>query len=321
MAHCLVTGGAGFIGAHLTEGLLRHGHQVRVLDNFSTGTPANVRAVHANLEAAGLPCPLEVMEGSILDQSVLATAMAGIDYVFHQAALPSVAFSLQEPLQSNRVNVEGTLCVLLAARDAGVKRVVYAGSSSAYGDNPELPKREEQQTKPLSPYALAKLTGEQYCRLFTQLYQLETVTLRYFNVFGPRQNPESQYAAVIPKFIMSCLRKETLQVFGDGQQSRDFTYVDNVVHGNILAMTAPDVAGQVINLANGSRTTLLELIRCIETLAQHPAQVAFLPERAGDVRHSQADIHRAKTLLGFEPQVHIHQGLQRTFAYYQQHSA
>ncbi len=196
MAHCLVTGGAGFIGAHLVEGLLRRGHRVRVLDNFSTGAQTNVRAVQAQVAAEGFAGALEVVDGSILDQHTLATAMHGIEYVFHQAALPSVAYSVQEPLQSNRVNVEGTLCVLLAARDAGVKRLMYAGSSSAYGDHPELPKREDHPTNPLSPYALAKLTGEHYCCLFTQLYGLETVTLRYFNVFGPRQNPNSQYAAV-----------------------------------------------------------------------------------------------------------------------------
>jgi nucleoside-diphosphate-sugar epimerase len=318
MAHCLVTGGAGFIGAHLVEGLLRRGHRVRALDNFSTGAYANIQAVQAQLAAENLACPLEVVEGSILDQQRLAMAMHGIEYVFHKAALASVPFSLREPLLSNRVNVEGTLCVLLAARDAGVKRLIYAGSSSAYGDHPELPKREDHPTHPLSPYALAKLAGEHYCRLFTQLYHLETVTLRYFNVFGARQNPNSQYAAVIPKFITACLQHEPLPVYGDGQQSRDFTYVDNVVHGNILAMTAPDVAGTVINLANGSRTTLLQLIAYIETFAQQQAQVRFLPPRPGDVLHSQADVSRAKALLGFEPLVNVEQGLQRTLTYYAQ---
>ena len=319
MAYCLVTGGAGFIGAHLVEGLLRRGHRVRVLDNFSTGAQTNVHAVQAQLAAEGLTCALEVVDGSILDQQTLATAMRGIEYVFHQAALPSVAFSVQDPLLSNRVNVEGTLCVLLAARDAGVKRLMYAGSSSAYGDHPELPKREDHPTNPLSPYALAKLTGEHYCRLFTELYHLETVTLRYFNVFGTRQNPDSQYAAVIPKFITAYLKHEPLLVYGDGQQSRDFTYVDNVVHGNILAMTAPDVAGKVINVANGSRTTLLQLIAYLEAFTKQRAEVQFLAERPGDVRHSQADVSRAKTLLGFEPLVDVEPGLQRTLAYYAQH--
>src|SRR4029453_2494121 len=273
MAHCLVTGGAGFIGAHLAEGLLRRGHRVRVLDNFSTGARANVQAVQDQLAVESLACPLEVVEGSILDQQLLATAMQGIEYVFHQAALPSVEFSVQEPLQSNRVNIEGTLCVLLAARDAKVKRVIYAGSSSAYGDHPELPKREEHPTKPLSPYAVAKLTGEHYCRLFTQLYNLETVILRYFNVFGARQNHNSQYSAVIPRFITALLQGDPLPVFGDGKQSRDFTHVENVVHGNILAMTAPDVAGQVFNLANGSRTSLLELIGYLEELTGQQAHI------------------------------------------------
>ena len=318
MAHCLVTGGAGFIGAHLVAGLLRRGHRVRVLDNFSTGAQTNVRAVQAQVAAEGFAGALEVVDGSILDQHTLATAMHGIEYVFHQAALPSVAYSVQEPLQSNRVNVEGTLCVLLAARDAGVKRLMYAGSSSAYGDHPELPKREDHPTNPLSPYALAKLTGEHYCCLFTQLYGLETVTLRYFNVFGPRQNPNSQYAAVIPRFIIACLKRQPLLVYGDGLQSRDFTYVDNVVHGNILAMTAPDVAGKVINVANGSRTTLLQLIAYLEAFTKQRAEVQLLAARPGDVRHSQPDVSRAKALLGFEPLVDVEQGLQRTLAYYMQ---
>ncbi|GIX46167.1 MAG: UDP-glucose 4-epimerase-like protein [Candidatus Tectimicrobiota bacterium] len=321
MAHCLVTGGAGFIGSHLVEGLLRRGHRVRVLDDFATGTPHNLQAVEAQLAREGIPYALEVVEGSILDPQAVAAAMAGIDYVFHQAALPSVAFSLQDPLRSNRVNVEGTLCVLLAARDAGVRRLIYAGSSSAYGDSPELPKREDLPPNPLSPYAVAKLTGEHYCRLFTQLYRLETVTLRYFNVFGPRQNPDSQYAAVIPKFITALLRHEPLPLFGDGLQSRDFTYVDNVVHGNLLAMTAPEVAGQVLNVANGSRTTLRQLIAYLEELTGRRAEVAVLPPRPGDVRHSQADITRAKTLLGFEPLVDVKEGLARTLKYYQQRLA
>ncbi len=318
MAHCLVTGGAGFIGSHLAEGLLRAGHHVRVLDDFATGSMRNVQAVHQQLEAEGLAFSLETVEGSILEPAVMAEAMAGVDYVFHQAALPSVAFSLQDPFRSNRVNVEGTLCVLIAARDAGVKRVMYAGSSSAYGDSPTLPKQEDQTPNPLSPYAVAKLTGEQYCRVFTHVHGLETVVLRYFNVFGARQNPHSQYAAVIPAFITGLLQDKPLQVFGDGHQSRDFTYVTNVVQGNILAMTAPNVAGQVINLALGGRTSLLDLIGHLETLSQRRAQVALLPARAGDVKHSQADITRAKNLLGFETAVDVEDGLARTLAYFSQ---
>jgi len=318
MAYCLVTGGAGFIGSHLAEGLLRAGHQVRVLDDLSTGAVRNVQMIRQQLLAEGLAFSLETIEGSMLDPAVLAEAMAGIEYVFHQAALPSVAFSLQDPLQSNRVNVEGTLCVLMAAHEAGVKRVLYAGSSSAYGDSPTLPKHEDQPPNPLSPYAVAKLTGEHYCRVFTHVYGLETVVLRYFNVFGTRQNPNSQYAAVIPAFIKALLQDQPLQVFGDGHQSRDFTYVANVVQGNILAMTAPHVAGQVINLALGGRTSLLELIAHLESLSQRRAQVAWLPPRAGDVKHSQADITRAKNLLGFETVVTIEEGLTRTLAYYRQ---
>ncbi len=318
VAHCLVTGGAGFIGSHLVHGLVRQGHRVRVLDDLATGASRNVQAVCDQLTAENLAGTVEMMERSILDSSTLATAMGGIDYVFHQAALPSVGFSLQEPVRSNRVNVEGTLQVLIAARDAGVKRVMYAGSSSAYGDSPTLPKEEERPPNPLSPYAVAKLTGEQYCRVFTRVYGLETVILRYFNVFGPRQNPASQYAAVIPAFIAALLQGKPLQVFGDGHQSRDFTYVGNVVHGNILAITAPNGAGEVINLALGGRTSLLQLIRYLEDLSQCRAQIEFLPPRAGDVRHSQAAITRAKALLGFETQVDIQQGLTHTLAYYRQ---
>jgi nucleoside-diphosphate-sugar epimerase len=318
MAHCLVTGGAGFIGSHLVEGLSRVGHQVRILDNFTTGAARNVQIVRDQLAAEGLPCLIEVIHGSILEPDTLATAMADIDYVFHQAALPSVAFSLQEPVRCNQVNVEGTLQVLIAARDAGVKRVMYAGSSSAYGDNPTLPKHEDLRANPLSPYAVAKLTGEHYCRVFTHVYGLETVILRYFNVFGPRQNPASQYAAVIPAFITALLQGQALQVFGDGHQSRDFTYVANVVHGNILAMAAPDVAGQVINLALGGRTSLLELIAQLEDLSQCRAHVTFLPARPGDVKHSQAAVTRAQEMLGFETQVDVQQGLAHTLAYYRQ---
>ena len=318
MAHCLVTGGAGFIGSHLVEGLLRAGHRVRLLDNFSTGSMRNVQAVHQQLETEGVAFALETVEGSILSPASLAEAMAGIDYVFHQAALPSVAFSLQDPLQSNQVNVEGVLRVLMAAHEAGVKRVMYAGSSSAYGDSATLPKREDQTPNPLSPYAVAKLTGEHYCRVFTHVHGLETVVLRYFNVFGSRQNPDSQYAAVIPAFIKALLQDQPLRVFGDGHQSRDFTYVANVVHGNLLAMTAPQAAGQVINLALGGRTSLLELIAHLERLSQRQAQVTFLPPRAGDVKHSQADITRAKHLLGFETAVDVEAGLARALAYYRQ---
>ncbi len=321
MAHCLVTGGAGFIGSHLAEGLLRAGHQVRVLDDFTTGSMRNVQAVHQQLESEGLAFALETVEGSILKPAVLAEAMAGIDYVFHQAALPSVAFSLQDPFRSNRVNVEGTLCVLIAARDAGVKRVMHAGSSSAYGDSLTLPKQEDQPPNPLSPYAVAKLTGEHYCRVFTHVHGLETVVLRYFNVFGTRQNPHSQYAAVIPAFITGLLQDQPLRVFGDGHQSRDFTYVANVVQGNMLAMTAPNVAGQVINLALGGRTSLLELIAHLEQLSQRQAQVELLPPRAGDVKHSQADITRAKNLLGFETAVDVAEGLARTLTYFRQSGA
>ena len=316
MSCCVVTGGAGFIGSHLVEGLLLQGHTVRIIDNFATGKRRNVQAVQDQLAVEGITYSLEMCEGSILEAPVLANVMAGVDYVFHQAALASVAFSLQNPLLSNRVNVEGTLNVLLAARDAGVKRVIYAGSSSAYGDLPELPKREDHPARPLSPYALAKFTGEQYCGMFTRLYGLETVVLRYFNVFGARQDPHSQYAAVIPKFITACLEQEPVRIFGDGLQSRDFTYVDNVVHGNILAMTAAEAAGQVINLANGGRTTLLQLVGYLERIFGRHIPREFFPPQPGDVKHSQADASRAKALLGFQPLIEIEQGLERAVAYY-----
>jgi UDP-glucose 4-epimerase len=320
MARCLVTGGGGFIGSHIVEGLLRQGHQVRVLDNFATGGKHNLDAVQTQLHADGVTGTLDIIEGSILEPEVLSRAMASIEYVFHQAALPSVAYSVQDPLLSNRVNVEGTLCVLIAARDAAVKRVMYAGSSSAYGDSPELPKRESHPVDPLSPYAVAKLTGEYYCRLFTQLYGLETVVLRYFNVFGARQNPNSQYAAVIPRFIMALRNGEPLPIFGDGEQSRDFTHVENVVQGNLLAMTAAGVAGQVLNLANGSRTSLLQLVAYLEELTSRKAQIAFLPARPGDVRHSHADVTRAQQFLGFTPQLDVKEGLRRTLTYYSQYA-
>jgi nucleoside-diphosphate-sugar epimerase len=320
MVLCLVTGGGGFIGSHLVEGLLRRGHRVRVLDDYSTGTRQNLAAVQAQLTGEGLDFSLEAVEGSILDAETLAAVTTNVNYVFHQAALPSVAFSVEHPVESNRINVEGTLRVLVAARDAGAQRLIYAGSSSAYGDSPELPKCEDHATNPLSPYAVAKLTGEHYCRLFTQLYGLETVVLRYFNVFGGRQNPDSQYAAVIPKFITALLQGQPLPIFGDGQQSRDFTPIDNVVYGNILAMEASGVAGQVLNLANGSRTSLLQLVSYLEELTGQRAQVTFLPPRPGDVPHSQADVTRARELLGFAPQVDVKQGLRRTVDYYRQTS-
>ena len=319
MAHCLVTGGAGFIGSHLVDGLLRAGHEVRVIDNLSTGSSQNINAVRDGLKVDGLSGSLDIVTGSILEPDALETAMAGIDYVFHQAALPSVAFSLEDPLLSQQVNVEGTLRILIAARDAGVKRVMYAGSSSAYGDSPTLPKHEGQPVNPLSPYAIAKLAGEQYCQVFTRIYGLETVVLRYFNVFGARQNPASQYAAVIPAFITALLNDKALHVFGDGHQSRDFTHVANVVHGNILAMTAPKASGRVINLALGGRVSLLELIQYLEELTEKRAEVKFLPTRSGDVQHSQAAVELAKDLLGFETQVDIHQGLALALDFYRQH--
>ena len=299
VARYLVTGGAGFIGSHLCEELVRRGHRVRVVDNLITGNRQNL---------AHLP-QVEFLEGDLADLDVAMRATRDIDYVLHQAAIPSVPRSVEDPITSNRANVDASLNLLVAARDAGVRRVVYAGSSSAYGDAPTLPKVETMGTAPLSPYALQKLVVEDYARMFTRLYGLETVTIRYFNVFGPRQDPSSPYSGVISLFISALCEGRRPTIFGDGEQTRDFTYVANVVHGNILAMTAPHVAGQVINLALGGRTSLLALIAHLESLSQRRAQVAWLPPRAGDVKHSQADITRAKNLLGFETVVAIEEGV------------
>ncbi|MCS6863207.1 MAG: SDR family oxidoreductase [Abditibacteriales bacterium] len=306
MAICLVTGGAGFIGSHLTGYLLRQGHTVRVLDNFATGKQENLNEVMSQIE---------LIEGDIRDLGLVRRAVAGVEYVFHQAALPSVPRSIADPLAANAVNVDGTLNVLVAARDAQVRRVVFASSSSVYGDNPTLPKREDLPPQPLSPYAATKLMGEHYCRLFYQLYGLETVVLRYFNVFGPRQDPASQYAAVIPKFITKMMDRQPLTIYGDGEQSRDFTFVENVVRANALAMDAPDAAGQVFNVGCGARYTLNYMVASLQQLMNRSAQVIYMPPKPGDVKHSLASIERAGQYLGYAPQVAFEEGLRRTFAY------
>lgn len=303
----LVTGGAGFIGSHIVIYLLEQGHEVRVIDNLSTGKRANLpdRAVRFSF-----------IEGDIRDRHTLDEAMAGVDYVLHQAALPSVPRSIKDPLASNDVNITGTLQVFLAAKEAGVKRVVYAASSSAYGDTPVLPKVETMTPMPKSPYAVTKLVGELYGRIFTEVYGLETVGLRYFNVFGPRQDPTSQYSAVIPKFITALLRGESPVIYGDGEQSRDFTYVSNVVQANLLACTAPAAAGRVFNIACGERITLNELTVLLnEVLGTHLASRHTEPQ-PGDVRHSLADISSARAVLGYEPIVGVREGLRRTAAWY-----
>lgn len=299
----LVTGGAGFIGSHIVDELVRRGETVRVLDNLATGKRQNL---------ADALNRIEFIEGSIIDPATVQRAMQGVDYVLHQAALPSVPRSVADPATSHEINVTGTVNVLIAARDAGVRRLVYAASSSAYGDSPTLPKREDMPTNPLSPYAVSKLAGEHYCRAFCQVYGLETVCLRYFNVFGPRQDPKSQYAAVIPKFIAMIRRGERPTIYGDGAQSRDFSYVANVVQANLLAATAPQAAGSVVNVACGQRHTLLDLVAALNRLLGTNLAPVFLPDRAGDVKHSLADISAAKELLGYEVLVPFEEGLGRT---------
>jgi UDP-glucose 4-epimerase len=312
MSLCLVTGGAGFIGSHLAEGLLRRGHRVRVLDDLSTGDRANLGAVEDEIEFT---------EGDITDLETVQKATRGCEFVFHQAALASVPRSVANPLATHRACVDGTLHVLLAARDAGVRRVVYAASSSAYGNSQRSNKSEADPTAPLSPYAVAKLAGEQYCAAFSEVYRLETVRLRYFNVFGPRQSPASAYAAVIPLFIDAIGNGRSPVVHGDGHQSRDFTFVADVVQANIRAATAEGVSGRVYNVACGKQTTLLTLLDAIN--AQMGKQVAptFSPSRPGDVKHSLADIRRACDELGYLPTTDVSAGLARCIEWWRQRSA
>jgi nucleoside-diphosphate-sugar epimerase len=302
VARYLVTGGAGFIGSAIVRELIARGERPRVLDNFSTGRRENLADV--------LP-RVDLVEGDLRDPAAVAAACQGVHCVFHEAALPSVPRSLERPQESNDVNVTGTLNLLVAARDAKVRRVVYAGSSSAYGNTPVLPKVETMVTNPLSPYAVAKLAGEFYCSVFSRNYGLETVTLRYFNVFGPRQDPTSPYAAVIPKFLRAIARGESPVINGDGTQSRDFTYVDNVVAANLLAATAPGVSGEVMNVACGERVTLLDLHAQLCALLGSKLQPRFGPPRAGDVQHSLADIGKARRMLDYAPVVSFAEGLRR----------
>jgi len=302
----LVTGGAGFIGSHLAEELVRRGHPVRVADNFSTGKRGNLAHVPG----------VEILEGDLADPAVAARAVAGCEVVLHQAAIPSVPRSVRDPVTSNRANIDATLNVLVAARDAGVRRLVFAGSSSVYGDTPTLPKREDMPPRPLSPYALQKLAGEEYGRLFTRLYGFETVTTRYFNVFGPRQDPGSPYSGVISLFAKALLAGERPTVHGDGGQTRDFTYVANVVDGVLRAAVAPAASGRVINVATGGRVSLLQLFAALKDLAGANVEPVFGPPREGDVRDSQADISLAKELLGYAPIVGFEEGLKRTVAWF-----
>jgi len=309
-AHVLVTGGAGFIGSHIAERLLREGARVRIMDNYSTGRRENLIGIAGENGSA-----LQVVEADLRDAAAVRSAVEGVTHVVHQAALASVQRSVLDPGPTHDVNATGTLELLLAARDAGVKRYVFAGSSSVYGDQPELPKRESMAPGPLSPYALSTSVGESYARLFFSLYGLETVTLRYFNVFGPRQNPDSQYAAVIPLFVRAALSGEAPTIYGDGRQTRDFTYIDNVVEANLLALSRPGVGGSVFNIACGDRISLLDLLGEIGRITGRALTPNFEAPRAGDVRDSQAAIDEARERLGYAPRVTLADGLERTVAW------
>jgi nucleoside-diphosphate-sugar epimerase len=308
----LVTGGAGFIGSNLTRALLAAGNRVRVLDNFLTGKRENLAGL---ADAHG--GAFELMEGDIRDRAATRKAMEGVEYVLHQGALPSVPRSVADPVLTNDINVAGTVNVLVAARDAGVRRVVFAASSSAYGDTPELPKRESMTPNPKSPYAAQKLTGEHYMRIFHEVYGLETVSLRYFNVFGPRQDPQSMYAAVIPRFITCVMRGEPPTVYGDGRQTRDFTYIDNVIQANLAACSAPKAAcGGVFNIACGERVSLLDILEIVYDLAGRRVEPRFELSRPGDVRDSLADISRSREIVGYDPKVPFREGLRTTFEWF-----
>ncbi|XZE44888.1 SDR family oxidoreductase [Pirellulaceae bacterium SH467] len=309
MAKCLVTGGAGFIGSHIVHGLVDAGHSVRVLDNLGTGSLKNLEAVSDRVE---------FVKGSVTDPIAAQEALSGIERVFHQAALASVPLSLEKPLDTHDACATGTLNMLHWSVKAKVKRFVYAASSSAYGDQPTSSKRETDLPMPLSPYAVAKLTGEYYCQAYYHSFGLETVGIRYFNVYGPRQDPNSPYSAVIPLFVSRILQGQPALIYGDGLQSRDFTYVANVVHGNLLAAERPNIGGRVINVADGRQTTLLQLLDFLGEMLRCRPKIEFMPPRIGDVRESLADITLARRLLGYEPQIGLEEGLRKTIDYYRQ---
>jgi nucleoside-diphosphate-sugar epimerase len=300
----LVTGGAGFIGSNIVDELVRRGHSVAVLDDLSTGDEANL---------AGVRGKIDFRAGSITDLAEAQAACKGADYVIHLAARTSVPKSVQDPLETNRVNIDGTLNVLVAARDAAVKRIVYAASSSAYGETPALPKTEAMQPQPISPYGVTKFVGELYAQVFGRVYGLENASVRYFNVFGPRQDPTSQYSGVLSRFMLAILQRESPVVYGDGEQSRDFTYIDNVVDETLRACEASGASGKVFNGGTGARITLNEVLKQLEKITGRKIQAKYDPPRAGDIRNSQADISLARKVLGYEPRVHFDDGLKRTW--------
>ena len=309
MALYLVIGGAGFIGSHIADELLRRGASVRVLDNFSTGKRDNLQEALSHVD---------LIEGDVGDLETVRWAMAGASYVIHLAALSSVPHSVADPLAANQTNLVGTLNVLVAARDVGVHRVVYASSSAVYGEDPVLPKREDMLTLPLSPYAVSKLAGEHYCRAFQHIYGLPTTVLRYFNVFGPRQDQTSQYSAVIPRFIAALLQGEPPTIYGDGLQSRDFVYVADVVRANLLACESPDGVGQVFNIGSGERYTLLDLVSNLHQILDVSIDPRFTDPRPGDIRHSYADIGQIRCMIEYQPDVSFYEGLERTVTWYWQ---
>lgn len=307
MKKAVVTGGAGFIGSHIVNRLLNDGYEVTVLDDLSTGNLVNLREIKDHVE---------VIEGDIRDSSTVGRAVKGASVVFHEAALGSVSRSVEDPIKSNDVNVNGTLNVLVAARDAGVERLVYASSSSVYGDTPTLPKHEEMPTVPSSPYGVTKLTAELYCRVFKKVYDLDTYALRYFNVFGPRQTPNSIYAAVIPKFAEALLNGTSPRIFGDGEQTRDFTFIDNVVEANMLAMRATKGAGQAFNIAAGGRVSLNALLETMRQLTEADVVAEYGETRTGDIRDSYADVHKAAELIDYQPEISVEEGLKRTIDWF-----
>jgi len=307
LSNCLVTGGAGFIGSNLCKELLARGHRVKVIDNLSTGKIKNISPFIDKIE---------FIKGDLKLKEDAKKACEGIDYIFHEAAIPSVIRSVEDPVVTNDANISGTLNLLIAAKEAKVKRVVYAGSSSIYGDSPVLPKKEDMKPDPLSPYAVSKLTGEYYCKVFSSLYGIDTVTLRYFNVFGPNQDPSSPYSGVISIFITKILEGKNPTIFGDGRQSRDFTFVKNVVEGNILAATVPLAANKIINIACGNRIDLNQLVNSLNEILNSKIKPIYTDSRPGDVKHSQADISLAREILGYSPRFSFKDGLIETVRWY-----